>query len=141
MSARGAFFGITGGVQRQHLVRAVLEAIAFQVQEVVLAVAACMPEGVKQLKVDGGACDNNFLMQLQADILGIPIERPVMRDVTAQGAGFAAGLAIGFWDSYAAIVHRRPIDRIFEPGSGRDRALEDFHIWQKAVERAKGWVD
>ncbi|UIE36711.1 glycerol kinase GlpK [Leptodesmis sichuanensis] len=141
MSARGAFFGITGGVQRQHLVRAVLEAIAFQVKEVVQAVAACTPEGAKQLKVDGGACDNDFLMQLQADVLGIPIERPVMRDVTAQGAGFAAGLAVGFWDSYAAIVDRRPLDRIFEPGSGRDRALEDFLIWQKAVARAKGWMD
>lgn len=141
MSARGAFFGITGGVQRQHLVRAVLEAISFQVKEVVQAVAACTPLGVKQLKVDGGACDNDFLMQLQADVLGIPIERPVMRDVTAQGAGFAAGLVIGLWDSYAAIVNRRRIDRIFEPGAGRERALEEFSIWQKAVDRAKGWVD
>lgn len=141
MSARGAFFGITGGVRRQHLVRAVLEAIAFQVKEVVQAVAACTPQGAKQLKVDGGACDNDFLMQLQADVLGIPIERPVMRDVTAQGAGFAAGLAVGFWDSYAAIVNRRPIDRIFEPRTACDQVLEDFTIWQKAVAQAKGWND
>jgi glycerol kinase len=141
MSARGAFFGITGGVQRQHIVRAVLEAIAFQVKEVVDAVAVCSTTGVKQLKVDGGACDNNFLMQLQADVLGIPIERPVMRDVTAQGAGFAAGLAVGFWDSYAAIANRRPIDRIFEPGTGRDLALEQFTRWQKAVERSQAWTE
>ncbi|NJP12546.1 MAG: glycerol kinase GlpK [Leptolyngbyaceae cyanobacterium RU_5_1] len=149
MSARGAFLGITGGVQREHLVRAVLEAIAYQVKEVVLAVDACSHFDIQRLRVDGGACENNFLMQFQADLLGIPVERPAMRDVTAQGAAFAAGLAIGFWEDYGAIVSQRQSDRvslcdrtyrIFEPSTKANQALEHFAIWQRAVERAKGWA-
>ncbi len=115
MSARGAFLGITGGVQREHLVRSVLEAIAFQVKEVVRAINEDCAADVKQLKVDGGACENNFLMQFQADVLGIPVERPVMRDSTVQGAAFAAGLVSGFWESYAELIGNRPIDRILNP--------------------------
>jgi glycerol kinase len=141
MSARGAFLGITGGVQRQHLVRAVLEAIAYQVKEVVQAVEASLPVGIQQLKVDGGACNNNFLMQFQANVLGIPVERPVMRDITAQGAAFAAGLAIGFWEDYETLVSQRPIDRIFHPDETATKHLQaDFRIWQQAVERAKDWA-
>ncbi|MBW4489906.1 MAG: glycerol kinase GlpK [Trichocoleus desertorum ATA4-8-CV12] len=140
MSARGAFLGITGGVQREHLVRSVLEAIAYQVKEVVQAVDACSSAKVQRLKVDGGACDNNFLMQFQADVLGIPVERPVVRDVTVQGVAFAAGLASGFWQDYAALVHNRQHDRVFEPRTAT-AALENFVTWQKALSRAKNWAE
>ncbi|QQE64838.1 glycerol kinase [Leptolyngbya sp. BL0902] len=141
MSARGAFLGLTGGVKREHLVRAVLEAIAYEVKEVVDAVNQDSGTPIHQLKVDGGACNNDFLMQLQADVLGIPVERPQVLDVTAQGAAFAAGLAVGFWDDYHTLVRRRPIDRIFEPGPHQDQAQDAFHQWQRAVDRAKGWAE
>ena len=141
MSARGAFLGITGGVQREHMVRAVLEAIAYEVKEVVDVVNQDSETPIRQLKVDGGACQSNFLMQFQADVLGIPVERPALLDVTAQGAAFAAGLAVGFWDDYHSLVDARPIDRIFEPGGGAAIAQENFALWQKAVERAKHWAE
>ena len=141
MSARGAFFGLTANVQSQHLVRAVLEAIAYQVLEVVQAINASSKTQVGRLTVDGGACENNFLMQFQADVLGIPIERPKMRDTTVQGAAFAAGLSVGFWDNYAALVRQRQIDRVFEPGEGRDSALKNFVTWQQAVKRTLAWVE
>jgi glycerol kinase len=141
MSARGAFFGITASVQPQHLVRAVLEAIAYQVLEVVQAINAFSPTPMGRLIVDGGACENNFLMQFQADVLGIPVERPKMRDTTVQGAAFAAGLAAGFWDSYTTLVSQRQIDRIFEPDQARNNALANFTTWQKAVQRSLAWAE
>lgn len=141
MTARGAFLGITGGVQREHMVRAVLEAIANQVKEVVDAVNEDSGTPVNLLKVDGGACQNNFLMQYQADVLGIPVERPAVIDVTAQGAAYAAGLAADLWDDYDALQKRRSIDRVFEPGSGQTQAQESFAMWKKAVERAKNWEE
>lgn len=141
MSARGAFLGLTSGAQREHLVRSVLEAIAYEVKEVVDAVNQDAGTPITQLKVDGGACKNDFLMQFQADVLGIPVERPQVLDVTAQGAAFAAGLAVGFWDDYHALVNRRPIDRVFEPGAGATQAQANFATWQKAVERAKHWAE
>ena len=140
MSARGAFLGITGGVKRQHMVRAVMEAIAYQVKEVVDAINRDSQISVSLLKVDGGASQNNFLMQFQADALGIPVERPKITDATAQGAAFGAGLAIGFWQDYTELVTRRQIDRVFEPGEGMTSAQDNFKVWQKAVKRAKNWV-
>lgn len=141
MSARGTYIGITGGVQREHMVRAVLEAIAYQVREVVEAVNEDSGTPIKRLKVDGGACQNNFLMQFQADVLGIPVERPAVLDATAQGAAFAAGLASGFWKDYQSLVQSRSIDRVFEPGEGQASAQAGFEMWTKAVNRAKGWID
>ncbi|MFE1748610.1 glycerol kinase GlpK [Coleofasciculus sp. H7-2] len=141
MSARGAFFGITGGVQREHIVRAVLEAIAFQVKEVVQAINQDSGTNIALLKVDGGACQNDFLMQFQADVLGIPVERPAVLDASAQGAAFAAGLAANFWQDYATLTASRQIDRTFQPGAGVTQAQANFTIWQKAVERAKHWID
>lgn len=113
--------------------------LAFQVKEVVEAVNVSSSSGVVRLAVDGGACENNFLMQFQADLLGIPIERPVVRDVTVQGVAFAAGIAARFWDSYNALVEKRQIDRVFEPGIGVSKALENFAVWVDAVERTKNW--
>ncbi|MGD1907645.1 MAG: glycerol kinase GlpK [Leptolyngbyaceae cyanobacterium] len=139
MSARGAFLGLTGGVQREHMVRAVLEAIAYEVKEVVDAVNEDSDTPINLLKVDGGACKNDFLMQFQADVLGIPVERPAVLDVTAQGAAFGAGLAAGFWDDYRALADGRPIDRVFEPQSSAAQA--NYATWQKAVSRAKAWAE
>jgi len=136
MDARGAFFGITAGVQREHLIRAVLEAIAYQVKEVVQAINQDSDTNIALLKVDGGACQNNFLMQFQADLLGIPVERPAVFDATAQGAAFGAGLAVGFWQDYSALIAERRIDRIFHPGRGAVQVQANFALWQQAVERA-----
>jgi len=141
MTARGAFFGITGGAQQEHLVRAVLEAIAYQVKEVVQAINLDSPSGIALLKVDGGACENDFLMQFQADVLGIPVERPAVLDASAQGAAFAAGLVFGFWQDYVSLIASRQIDRTFVPGAEARLAQANFPIWQKAVARAKHWVD
>ncbi len=140
MAARGAFLGITRGVEKAHMVRAVLEAIAYQAKEVVDAINEDSGTPIKELKVDGGACQNDFLMQFQADVLGIPVERPAVLDATAQGAAFAAGLAVGFWDSYEKLVGDRQIDKVFKPGKGAAAAQANFATWQKAVERAKDWV-
>lgn len=140
MSARAAFLGITGGVGREHMVRAVLESIAYQVKEVVEAINKDSETAISLLKVDGGASQNNFLMQFQADVLGIPVERPAILDATAQGAAFAAGLAVGLWDDYSSLVATREIDRIFQPGEGCTQAQANFTIWLKAVERAKNWI-
>ncbi|HEY9696801.1 MAG TPA: glycerol kinase GlpK [Trichocoleus sp.] len=141
MSARGAFLGITGGARRPHLVRAVLESIVYQVKEVVEAIHASQALEVQQLRVDGGGCENNFLMQQQADVLGIPVERPQMRETTVQGVAFAAGLVCGFWDDYDTLVKHQPIDRVFEPSPRSERSIEQFMQWQKAVARTKQWVD
>jgi glycerol kinase len=141
MSARGSFMGITGGVKREHLVRAVLEAIAYEVKEVVDVVNTGSQTPIQQLKVDGGASQNEFLMQFQADVLGIPIERPAVLDTTAQGAAFAAGLASGFWKSYRDLVDNRGIDKVFEPGTANTEAQENYAMWKKAVERSKNWIE
>lgn len=141
MGARGAFLGLTRGTSKAHMVRAVLEAIANQAREVVEAVNQDTGTPIKQLKVDGGACQNDFLMQYQADVLGISVERPAVLDATAQGAAFAAGLAVGLWDDYHTLVDGRQIDRVFEPSENAKKAQADFAIWQKAVERAKNWID
>ena len=140
MTARGAFMGITGGVQREHMVRAVLEAIAYEVKEVVDAVNDDSGTPINQLKVDGGACHNNFLMQFQADVLGIPIERPAILDTTAQGIAFAAGLASGFWQDYQSLVNNRAIDTVFEPAADTPQVQENYTMWKKAVDRAKHWA-
>lgn len=141
MKARGAFFGITGGVQREHMIRAVLESIAYQVKEVVEAMNHDSDTPIKHLKVDGGVARNDFLMQFQADVLGIEIERPSIVEATVQGAAFAAGLASGFWDDYDNLVKQNKIDRIFEPGGEAQKVNANFSMWLKAVERAKNWID
>jgi glycerol kinase len=141
MTARGAFLGITGGVQREHIVRAVIEAIAYQVKEVVDAANKDCDKPVSLLKVDGGAAKNNFLMQFQADALGVPLERPVVLDATAQGAAFGAGLTVGFWDDCQKLISDRQIDKIFEPGEGQSQAQANFAMWSKAVTRAKNWIE
>ena len=141
MKARGAFLGITGGVKREHMVRSVLEAIAYQVKEVVDAVNKDSDKPVSLLKIDGGAAQNNFLMQFQADALGVALERPVVLDATAQGAAFGAGLTVGFWSDYGKLIGDRKVDKVFEPGAGQSQAQDNFAMWSKAVTRAKNWIE
>jgi glycerol kinase len=141
MSARAAFFGITGGATQAHMIRAVLESIAYQVKEVVDAANADSGSPLVRLKVDGGASKNNWLMQFQADVLGIPVERPAVSDATAQGVAFGAGLVSGFYADYADLIAARQVDRVFEPGEGVQAVQANFEMWSKAVSRAKGWIE
>ncbi|MGD1805002.1 glycerol kinase GlpK [Dapis sp. BLCC M126] len=141
MNARGAFLGITGGVKRENMVRAVLEAIAFQVKEVVDAMNKDSEFSIAKLKVDGGVSQNNFLMQFQADLLGIPVECPAFIDATAQGAAFAAGLTVGLWDDYQKLVSNSQVEQVFNPSENVESAQESFVVWQKAVSRAKNWIE
>ncbi len=141
MSARGTFLGITAGVMREHLVRSVLEAIAYQVKEVVEAINASSDTNIGKLVVDGGASNNNFLMQFQADLLGIPVEQPAMRDTTVQGIAFAAGLTIGFWNDYSELIEQRRIEKVFEPNLDSNNIQDNYATWLRAVERGKHWVE
>ncbi|NEQ72536.1 MAG: glycerol kinase GlpK [Okeania sp. SIO2C9] len=141
MNARGAFLGITGGVKRENMVRAVLESVAFQVKEVVDALNKDSGTLMTNLKVDGGGSQNNFLMQFQADLLGIPVERPAFIDATAQGAAFAAGLTVGLWDDYHKLVNNSTVGQVFEPSENAAKVQKSFMVWQKAVSRAKNWIE
>lgn len=131
--ARGTILGITRGTTRAHLVRATLEAIAFQVRDVV----ATMETTVPVLRADGGASANNLLMQLQADQLGVPVERPAMPETTGLGAAFLAGLGTGVWSSLEELRDTWRLDRRFEPGE-RDEA--GYRRWRAGVARSHGWA-
>jgi len=137
--ARGAVLGISRGTTRAHLARATLEAIAFEVRDVVDAITAEAGLAVPALQVDGGASANNLLCQLQADQLGIAVQRPQVLETTALGAAFLAGLGTGVWSSPQELVDTWQLDRRFEPAPGvRDDGSHDR--WLRAVERAKGWA-
>ncbi|MEL7246697.1 MAG: FGGY-family carbohydrate kinase, partial [Cyanobacteria bacterium J06573_2] len=94
---------------------------------------------IEKLAVDGGASNNNFLMQFQADLLGIPIEQPAMRDTTVQGIAFAAGLSIGLWDDYSQLIGHRTIEKVFEPNSNSSQIQHNYNTWLRAVERGQNW--
>ncbi|KHK03535.1 glycerol kinase GlpK [Desulfovibrio sp. TomC] len=139
--ARGTMVGITRGTTKAHIARAALESIALQT----LDIMDCMQKdaGIKlaTLRADGGATRNNLLMQFQADVLGVPVERPMVTETTALGAAYLAGLAVGFWKSEEEIATMWQLDRRFEPNmdqSVRDKLLHD---WQRAVERSKAWAE
>ena len=138
--ARGAIVGLTRGTTREHIIRATLESIAYQTREVIECVHADSGLILDTLRVDGGACENDFLMQFQADILGVPVQRPPMLEVTALGAAALAGLATGFWSDRAALESVTTNGaRRFEPRMSEDQREKLFHDWKRAVERAKGW--
>jgi glycerol kinase len=138
-SARGAIFGVTRGTTRAHLARATLDAIAFQVRDVVDAMATDAGVALPELSVDGGASGNDLLCELQADQLGVPVRRPAVRETTGLGAAFLAGLGTGVWSSTAELATTWRLDRRFEPTPGR-RDGPDHARWRRAVERAKGWA-
>jgi len=133
--ARGLIIGITRGTTRAHIVRATLEAIAFEVRDVL----ETMPE-ITSLRVDGGAAANDLLCQFQADQVGLPVERPRIVETTALGAAFLAGLGTGVWDSTDALRDTWSLDQRFEPGSDRAAADKAHARWRDAVERSKGWA-
>jgi glycerol kinase len=135
--ARGAVFGITRGTTRAHLIRATLEAIAFEVRDVVDTMAAGPAGGPAALRVDGGGSANNLLMQMQADQLQVPVERSAVGETTALGAAFLAGLGTGVWSSADEIAATWRLDRRFGPGRRDDAA---HARWRRAVERSKGWA-
>ncbi|HEY2667317.1 MAG TPA: FGGY-family carbohydrate kinase, partial [Actinomycetota bacterium] len=138
--ARGVIAGLTRSVTRAHLARAALEATAFQTREVVDAMAADTGAGLPSLRVDGGMVVNDLLMQFQADLLGIDVVRPAVSETTSLGAAFAAGLAVGYWDSLDELRRCWTEERRWEPampGAQRDRLLAE---WKKAVTRCFDWV-
>jgi glycerol kinase len=141
MYARGAILGLTRYVTKAHIVRATLEAICYQSREVVEAMVADAGVTLQCLKVDGGAARNNFLLQLQADILGAGVVRPVIEETTALGAAYAAGLAAGLWGSLDELRANWGADREFGPQWEPARREAGYRGWRRAVERTKGWIE
>ncbi len=139
--ARGTILGLTRGSTAAHIARATLEAIAFQTREVVdlFDDSAGMPG--TDLRVDGGAADNNLLMQIQADLLGRPVVRPAVSETTALGAAYLAGLTVGLWSNEDEVASLWKLDRRFEPQISADERAERYGIWRRAVERALRWVE
>jgi glycerol kinase len=136
-AARGAILGLTRGVTRAHVVRAALEALAFQTRDVADAMAADAGERLRALRVDGGAAANDFLMQFQADVLGVAVERPAVVETTAMGAAFLAGLAVGFWRSQAELARARRIERCFRPRMRLPAREALYRGWQEALGRVR----
>ncbi len=139
--ARGLLAGITRGTTAAHLARAALEAIAFQVADVLEAMEADAGVRLAELRVDGGAAVNGLLMQLQADFLGVPVVSPVVLETTAMGAACLAGLAVGYWQDLSDLARQRQGDRIFTPKMPAEEVTRLRAGWRKAVERAKGWQE
>jgi glycerol kinase len=138
--ARGTILGITRGTTRAHLARATLEAIACQGAELIGAMAADSGIALKELRVDGGATASNLLMQLQADLLGVPVVRPQVTETTALGAAYLAGLGVGFWKDTSEIAALWARERVFEPRMARTEAAERLGAWRRAVERSRDWA-
>ncbi len=141
MYARGAIFGLTRGTGRNHIIRAALESIAYQSKEVLDAIVADTGIPVGELRVDGGASANNFLMQFQADLLGLSVRRPMIRETTALGAAYLAGLAAGVWKDTEEIKRQWTLDKMFLPNMEEETRARNWAGWQKAVSRSKGWAE
>jgi glycerol kinase len=139
--ARGAILGLTRGTTRAHLARAALEGIAYQVSDVLQAMQSDSKIRLKELRVDGGACANNLLMQFQADLLAVPVVRPRVSETTALGAAYLAGLGVGFWKDQREIATQWQADRRFVPASKPVARKKLVVGWSKALARAKRWED
>ncbi|MDC3416158.1 glycerol kinase GlpK [Aquibacillus sp. 3ASR75-54] len=134
---RGAMFGLTRATKKEHVIRATLEALAYQTKDVVEAMVGDAAIPLKSLRVDGGAVKNNFLMQFQSDMLGVNVQRPVVNETTALGAAYLAGLAVGFWDSKQQIASQWKIDQTFAPAMQQDERDQLYNGWKKAVEATR----
>lgn len=140
-TARGTIVGITRGTTRAHITRATLESIAYQTRDVMNAMEQDSGIAPAVLHVDGGACENDFLMQFQADILGIAVERPAVLEVTATGAAALAGLGVGFWTDRSELDARVGAATLFEPTMSADERESRYQVWLRAVERSRGWAE
>ncbi len=139
MYARGALIGLTRGAKREHIVRSVLEAIAYQTKDILSAMQKDAKINLNSLKVDGGASANNFLMQFQSDILGVPVLRPYEKETTALGAAYLAGLAVGFWKDQKEISTIQEMEKEFIPAMQKEKADYLYSNWKRAVERSLNW--
>ncbi|TDV35117.1 glycerol kinase [Paraburkholderia caballeronis] len=139
--ARGTLFGVTRGTQAAHIARAALDSIAYQSLDVLDAMRADAGIRIDELRVDGGACVNDLLMQFQADILGVDVARPRVSETTALGAAYLAGLAVGFWRDVDELQQQWKLDRSFSPKLPRDDVAHSIAGWQRAVRAAKAWAD
>ena len=138
--ARGTIVGITRGVNKYHMIRATLESIAYQVNDVITAMQADSGITLSTLKVDGGASANNFLMQFQSNIIDAPVHRPMCVETTAMGAAYLAGLAVGYWRSKEEVIKNWQIDRVFKPEMEEKDRLACLNGWQRAVKYSYGWA-
>jgi glycerol kinase len=138
--ARGIIVGLTRGVRKEHIIRATLEALAYQTNDVLKIMQLESGISLKALKVDGGACANNFLMQFQSDILDVPVQRPVIIETTALGAAYMAGLATGYWKSREEIASNWAVSRTFIPNMEQDERNHLTKGWEEAVKRSRGWA-
>ncbi len=139
--ARGAFFGLTRGTGKAHMTRAALEAIAFQVNDVLKAMEKDAGEKTLEMRVDGGASENNFLMQFQSDLVRCTIKRPKITETTALGAAFLAGLAVGYWPNMKAIESLWEIDQSYDPKNTIEEVEKNLHFWHKADSRSQDWLE
>jgi glycerol kinase len=139
--ARGAILGLTRGVNANHIVRATLESIAYQTRDVLDAMQTDSDIELRSLKVDGGAVTNNFLMQFQADLLDIHVDRPKTKEVTAMGAAFLAGLAVGFWNDLDEVKDRAEIEQRFIPDGDKEKRERRYSGWCRAVACSHGWIE
>jgi glycerol kinase len=141
MYARGAIFGITRGTTSAHIVRAALESIAYQTRDVLECMEQDSGMRLKELRVDGGAASNEFLMQFQADILGVPVVIQETTETTALGAAYLAGLAVGFWRDQDEIAANYNVKKKFIPRMNSKQRESLYRKWKMAVERARGWEE
>ncbi|AWN24323.1 glycerol kinase [Deinococcus irradiatisoli] len=139
--ARGSLLGMTRGTTKAHIARAALEAVAFQSAELLEAMQKDSGAALTELRVDGGASNNDLMMQFQADVLGVPVVRPRVTETTALGAAYLAGLAVGYWHSTEEIAAQWQEGQRFEPAMPEDERRRRLTTWKRAVERARGWED
>jgi glycerol kinase len=140
MYARGTLIGITRGTSRAHIVRAALEAMAYQTRDVVEAMVEAAGTAVPVVRVDGGAVVNNLAMQFQSDMLQVPVQRPRVVETTALGAAYLAGLAVGYWEDQQQLAANWSVEREYTPGMSAEQSNRLYSGWQEAVRRACGWV-
>jgi glycerol kinase len=138
--ARGSMFGITRGTTKNHIARATLESMAYQTRDCVSTMEELSGVRLESLRVDGGAARSDFVCQFQADILGLPVDRPVITEATVLGAAYLAGTAVGVWDSLEEIAEKWKLERRFEPKMSGDRREELYCGWEKARNRSAGWL-
>ncbi|AQR93541.1 glycerol kinase GlpK [Clostridium saccharoperbutylacetonicum] len=141
MYARGAILGLTRGANRNHIIRAALESIAYQSRDLIDAMQEDSGCKLTRLKVDGGASRNNLLMQFQADITGAEVVRPIITETTALGAAYLAGLAVGFWESKEEIAEKWAVSQAYTPNLEEEKKEKLYKGWKKAVKRAEGWEE